>query len=393
LLLAASSLEACLPTPAPEVECIDPHIFCVGLVTDVGGVKDDPLAQSAWLDMQRARDEEIATHIAVIETMDEKDYDENIAVFAAANYDLIITSGYDQSAATLASSEAYPDLMFLGLDQDRSATGESEDEALPVQPEEPGAYDNSGMYEEPTLEELPLEYEEIPTGEEPGLVGEQTPTPGGTTGGLVMMTFPEDQSGYLAGALAAMVSKTGKIGAVCDLQTIAVVWRYCEGFRAGAAYTDATVQVQVMYRETGSRELIFNDPDWGRDTAFSLIRQGADVIFGMGGATGEAAVQIAAQQGVFAIGSETDWYLTMNEARPFLLTSAIKQPSPAVFEIIQKAVDGEFPTQDSVGYPALASYHDLDGLVTEKMREWLDEVYKDLQDGSLQTGVPATPPF
>lgn len=405
-LLVGSWLAACLPTPAPAAECVDPHIFCVGLVTAVGGLAGDPLAQGAWRDMQRARDEGLAAHIAVLETVDGQDYDENIAVFADADYDLIITSGYDMSEATLASFEAFPETMFLGLDQTRAVTEEpaEEEPALPEDPgafedpdfEDPGAFEDPETFEDPGYSEEPGAFEdpiEAPTEVDPDWQETQTPAPGGKIGGLVMMTFPEDQAGYLAGALAAMVTKTGRIGAVCDLQTIAVVWRYCEGFRAGAAYTDATVEVQVIYRESGSRELIFNDPGWGRDMAFGLIRQGSDVIFGVGGATGEAAVQVAAQQGTFGIGSETDWYAFMNESRPFLLTSAIKQPSPAVFETIKQAVEDEFPAQDIAGYPALAPYHDLDGLVTEKMREWLDEVYADLQDGSLQTGVSASPPF
>lgn len=415
-LLAAGWLAACQPTPAPAVECIDPHIFCVGLVTDVGGLADDPLARSAWQDMQRARDEGLVGEIAVIETADEKDFDENIAVFADASYDLIITSGYDMSEATVAASEKFPQAMLLGLDQARTvAEVPAEEEPAPTEDpasvEDPGAFDDSGTYEDPNLyqdpnafqdpgtyeesapTEPPFGPQEAPTEIDPNLSEGQTPTAEAVTGGLVMMSFPEDQAGYLAGALAAMVSKTGKIGAVCDLQTISMVWRYCEGYRAGAAYTDATVEVQVMYRDTGSRELIFNDPEWARDIAFSLIRQGVDVIFGVGGATGEEAIRVAAQQGVYGIGSEMDWYPIMNDVRPMLLTSAIKQPSPMVYETIQKAVVGEFETTDVVGYPALAPYHDLNGLVTDKMREWLDEVYQGLQDGSLQTGVSPTPPF
>ena len=50
---------------------------------------------------------------------------------------------------------------------------------------------------------------------------------------LIPITFAEDQMGFLAGALAARISETQIVGAVCETSGIDSMWRYCEGFRAG----------------------------------------------------------------------------------------------------------------------------------------------------------------
>ena len=101
--------------------------------------------------------------------------------------------------------------------------------------------------------------------------------------------------GFLAGALAARISETRIVGAVCETSGINSVWRYCEGFRAGARYEDKDIKAEVIYRDDGDRESLFIDEAWGHDTAQELIQRGADIIFAAGGATGQGALRAAAE--------------------------------------------------------------------------------------------------
>jgi basic membrane protein A len=61
-----------------------------------------------------------------------------------------------------------------------------------------------------------------------------------------------------------------------------------------------------------------------------MMDQGADVIFGCGGITGNGAIIAAADVGVYAIGVDTDQYLTVPEAAPRMLSSAMKLITPGV---------------------------------------------------------------
>ncbi len=73
------------------------------------------------------------------------------------------------------------------------------------------------------------------------------------------------------------------------------MWRYCEGFRAGAKFVDENIKIQVIYRDDGSSEKLFIDEAWGYETAQKLIQRGADVIFAAGGVTGQGALRAAAE--------------------------------------------------------------------------------------------------
>ena len=123
-----------------------------------------------------------------------------------------------------------------------------------------------------------------------------------------------------------------------------------------------------------------------------MMDQGADAIFGCGGITGNGAITAAAQAGAYAIGVDTDQYLTLPEAAPRMLSSALKLETPGVFELIKLAKDGQFPTGNYLGDAGYAPYHDLDSEVPAEVKSAMEAINKGLQDGSIKTDVaPAKP--
>jgi basic membrane protein A len=84
----------------------------------------------------------------------------------------------------------------------------------------------------------------------------------------------------------------------------------------------------VVYHSDVELDQAVTDPEWGASTAQDLLDQGADTIFGCGGSTGNGAITAAAQAGAYAIGAETDRYLSLPEAAPRLLSSAMKHVAP-----------------------------------------------------------------
>ncbi|HEX9441935.1 MAG TPA: BMP family ABC transporter substrate-binding protein [Roseiflexaceae bacterium] len=337
---AAEATAAPAPTTAEATAAPEAKTLKVGLVTDVGKVDDKSFNQSAWEGVQQAQ-KDLSADVKFIETTDPKDYQKNIEQFADANYDVIVTVGFALGEATYQDAKKYPNIKFIGVDQ-----FQAKDDKHP----------------------------DIPLANLAGLV------------------FEEDKAGYLAGVLAASVSKSGTIGAVCGTDVVPAVWRYGEGYKAGAKSVKPDINVQVVYHSDVGFDKTFTDPEWGNTTGLAMIDKGADVLFGCGGKTGNGALQAAANKGVYAIGVDTDQYLTLPEAQKAMISSAEKLITPGVFGLIKSSQDGSFKGGNNVGPVGLAPFHDLDSKVPADVKAKLQEVDKGLQDGSIKTNVPPTKP-
>ena len=338
VLVASMLLSACggaASGGAPDCKSAD--VFCVGVVTDVGKIDDKSFNQSAWEGVKQA-EKDLGAKVQYIETTDAKDYDKNINTFGDAGYDVVVTIGFALGESTAKAAAAYPTTKFIGVDQTLDTT-----KTVPAN--------------------------------------------------LIGLVFPEDQAGFLVGALAAQMTTSKKLGAICGTDAVPAVWRYGEGYKAGAAYIDPAVEVTVVYHNDVGFDKTFSDPEWGATTANSMIDKGVDVIFGAGGKTGNGAVTAAAQKGVYAIGVDSDQYFTLPEAQKMLLSSAMKLITPGVLELVKLAKDGKFPTTGNYyGTTGYAPFHDLDGKVPAAVKAKMEEIAKALVDGSLKTNVAAAKP-
>jgi basic membrane protein A len=185
LMLTAMFLAAC-QTPAPtEADCPKPEVLCVGLVTGLGGVDDKSFNQTAWEGVLKAQSEKVTDWVRYIETIDSKDYDQNIATLAEAGYDVIVTVGEQYDEATITAAKSFPDILYIGVNQRQG-------EVLP---------------------------------------------------NLVGLIFHDDQSGFLAGALAAQMTKTGTIAGVFGTDLVAPVVAFKEGYEAGAKYINPNITI------------------------------------------------------------------------------------------------------------------------------------------------------
>lgn len=331
VLLASMVLTACQSSSGPD--CSKADVFCVGLVTDVGKVDDKSFNQSAWEGVQQAQ-KDLGAQVKYIETTDAKDYAKNIATFADAKYDVIVTVGFNLGEATIAAAKTYTGVKFIGVDQF------------------------------------------------------QADTVANVTG----LVFPEDQSGYMVGALAALMTKSGKIGAVLATDAVPPVWRFGEGYRAGAKSIKPDIEINVVYHNDVGFDKTFVDPEWGKTTAISMIDKGVDIIFGAGGKTGNGALLGCAEKNVMAIGVDTDQYLTVPEAQKVLLSSAMKMLVPGTFNLIKAAKDGSVKGGNFTGEASYAPFHDLDGKVPADVKTKMQEIQKGLTDGSIKTNVAPVKP-
>ncbi len=326
LMVAVLALAGC-QTAATEADCADADVLCVGLVTDVGEVDDKSFNQSAWEGVQRA-EAELGALVEYVETKDAKDYAANIGLFADKNYDVIVTVGFALGEATAAAAAQYPDIKFIGVDQFQGAA----------------------------------------------------------IANVAGLIFPEDKAGFLAGALAAQMTKTGTIAAVLGTDLVPPVVAFKVGYENGARYINPNINIISTFHP-GGMDVAFTDPEWGASTAKQAMDQGADVIFGAGGKTGNGAlIEVAANAGKFCIGVDTDQWGTVPEAHPCLISSAMKLITPGVFDLIKAAQEGSFPAGNFLGATGLAPYHDFDSVIPADVKAKINELDEALKSGALATG-------
>jgi len=311
-------------TEEVEADCTSEDLLCVGLVTDVGEVDDKSFNQSAWEGVLQA-ETELGASVNYVETADAKDYMANIQLFADQNYDIIVTVGFALGSATLEAAALYPEIMFIGVDQFQAE-----------------AVDN--------------------------------------VAGLI---FEEAKSGFLAGVLAGMLTESNTIAAVLGTDLVPPVVAFKEGYEAGAAWVNPDVTVISTYHP-GGLDVAFTDPEWGATTAAQAIENGADVVFGAGGKTGNGAlIETAGYEGDYCIGVDSDQWETVPEAHDCLISSAMKLITPSVFDLIGMAKEGSFPAGNYVGAVGLAPFHDFEDLVSQDIKDKIEEARLGLEDGSI----------
>lgn len=329
VVLGVVASAACGPRPQ---DCASPSVFCVGLATDFGIVSEG-IAHEAWLAVQDAKSAGLLDRADYIETLDTRDRAANIASFADAGYDVVITTGYAISDETSAAASKYPGLHFIGVEQPQSRR----------------------------------------------------------LANLTGLLFHEERSGFLAGALAAMLTKTGRIAAVCEAKYVDPMRRYCDGFQAGANFANGDISVIVSYRD-GAPELLFRDNEWGAATALQQVDAGADVVFAAGAQTADAALEAAARAGALVIGTETDVYERLPDVRPQLVTSAISDIRTGVLVLLKLARQGSLPQSEYVGEVGLAPYHEQDGRITVDTRIRIKDIKSRLLADTIRLDIPYEAP-
>ena len=158
---------------------------------------------------------------------------------------------------------------------------------------------------------------------------------------VATVNFREQEGSYLAGALAAQVSPSGKLGFVGGME-LPLIKKFEAGFRAGVRKLKPDAQVLVSY--TGS----FDNASAGKQAAQDLLGKGVDVIFQAAGADGLGVISAvkdarAAGKSVYVIGVDSDQSRVAPEA---VITSMVKHVDLAVYRAIQQLQSGAFRAGD-----------------------------------------------
>jgi basic membrane protein A len=325
-----------------KAELANPSQRRVALIIDSGSANDRSFNEYTLRGAQRAA-EEAGLEFFHREPQSITDYEAAVESTAREGANLIITVGFRMGDATSKAARRHPDIHFVIVDN---------------------AY-TPGVGCPKTVTDC---YSEA-----------------GGLNNVTSLMFAEDQVGYLAGVLAGCMSKSGKIASVAGVELPPVV-RFVTGFQKGARSINPQVVALNQYIPD------FNDPQMGEVVAQGFINEGVDILFGVGGNTGNGALLAAHKAGLMAIGVDVDQYFTYPEIKSSLITSASKNVDQASASAVSAFADGTLEpgirlatlANSGVG---LAPYHDWEDRILEKCKLAVEETRQAVIANPSLTGV------
>jgi basic membrane protein A len=259
-------------TPAPAEKTLK-----VGLVTDIGGLNDRSFNQLANEGLKRA-ESELGVETRVLTSKSNADYVPNLSNLAQQKYDLVIAVGFLMAEATDTVAAKFPDTKFAIVD-----------------------VDVTGLKSKPA--------------------------------NALGLLFAEQQSGYLAGYLAALYAKDqgGKMISAVGGQEIPPVQKYIAGYQKGAEDA-AGIKAVFGYSQD------FVDQAKCKELALNQIAEGSEVVFQVAGQCGLGALDAAKEKSVQGVGVDAD----QGYLGDHIITSAIKKVDVSVFDAVKAVQDGSF---------------------------------------------------
>jgi basic membrane protein A len=222
----------------------------------------------------------------------------------------------------------------------------------------------------------------------------------GNLDNVYSVLYEQNEGSFLVGALAALmtshegddrVNPDNKVIGFIGGQDIPVINDFLTGYEEGAQYIDSNVEVLTSY--VGS----FGDPARGKELALAQIQQGADLVFGVASESGLGVIEAAHEQGVYAIGVDSDQYQLISESDPeeaeAIVTSMMKNVDNSLFRALRLHVEGELPLgqAESIGIAengvGMARNENFDRLVPEEFVEQLDEIAAQMEAGEISVGT------
>jgi basic membrane protein A len=257
-------------------------------VTDTGGVDDKSFNATGWAGLERAA-EELGVEIKYLESEQASDYEVNLNSFVEDGCDLIIPVGFLLADATSAAADANPDQKYAIVDVDYLAQTNVRGNAAKI-----------------------------------------------------------DQATFLAGYLAAGMTKTGKVGTYVGI-LFPATQAFMDGYAMGIAkYNEVhgtSVELLGWDPETqkGLEVGNFNSLDDGRALGEQLLDEGADIIMPVAGPVGlgTLAAMVDRNTGLL-IGVDNDWSVANPDKVDFILASAFKKIDVFVYDSVKQVVDGTF---------------------------------------------------
>ena len=149
---------------------------------------------------------------------------------------------------------------------------------------------------------------------------------------VACLMFAQEQASYLVGLVAGSVTESKTVGYVQGMVSDSMN-QFGVGYIAGVL--EACPEAEVLQYNANN----FGDIAGGATAAKDMITKGADVIYHAAGGTGIGVINACAEEGVYAIGVDTDQSPLAPE---YVITSAMKRVDTAAQDISKAVADGSY---------------------------------------------------
>jgi basic membrane protein A len=192
------------------------------------------------------------------------------------------------------------------------------------------------------------------------------------------IVFKEHEGSFLAGIMAAMASKTGKVGFVGGMD-IPLIRKFQCGYEQGARY--ANPKIELSGAMTGTTPAAWSDPSRAGELAKAQFAKGVDVVFAAAGGSSVGVFQAAKDGGKLAIGVDSN----QNHLHPgTILTSMVKRVDVAVYNAASKTTPGLTVLGLKEGGVDVALDEHNAKLVTAAMKAKVDAARADIIAGKIK---------
>jgi basic membrane protein A len=208
---------------------------------------------------------------------------------------------------------------------------------------------------------------------------------------VASVTFKQNEVSFLAGALAAMQSRTEVVGVIGAID-VPSINDFIVGYEAGARYYNPRIRILKDYIFNHDKQ---RDPFSNSQVAYNIARdmyqsRNVDVIFQVAGGSGMGVFSAAQSYGRYAIGVYSDQdYL----AEGYILTSVIKRVDKAIEKVIQKILNHEKENKAYImcfkdDFITLSDMQFTKNLISEQNQRRLENIKKQIINGQII--VPTT---
>ncbi|HWH25265.1 MAG TPA: BMP family ABC transporter substrate-binding protein [Pseudolysinimonas sp.] len=344
-LIGASSLILVGCAPAPDSNNGGTKSdFLPCMVSDSGGFDDKSFNELGY-DGLVAASKEIGVKPRAVESASDADYADNIQTLIDADCDLIVTVGFNLSAATISAAKANPKVNFAIIDDAADADFDGKTDAPNIKP----------------------------------------------------ILFDTAQAAFLAGYAASSYTKTGTLGTFAGI-AFPTVTIFMDGFYQGMTYYNEQKGKSVKlvgYDPANVGATLatgdFKADDNAKSVAKTVIEQGADVILPVGGPIFQSAGAAIEENGgdLVMLGVDADVYDTFPKYDDLYFTSILKDMKTAVSDVVGSAAKGDFDVTPYVGTlenggVGIAPFHKYKDKVDPGLADELDAIKAQIISGDIK---------
>ncbi|WP_331731045.1 BMP family ABC transporter substrate-binding protein (plasmid) [Kitasatospora sp. NBC_00070] len=315
------------------------------MVSDTGGLQDHSFNFEAYAGLKQAASVNKTIEVQQVTSVTRDDYFKHIEAYASGGCDLIVAVGVAMTNAAIESAKLHPSQKYILFD------------------------------------------------------GNSTPP------GIKGIQFNTAQSAFLAGYLAAGMTKTGKVATFggANFESVRIKM---DGFWEGVTYYNKEHQkdVKILGWDVPSQNgtfapgQSFTDIEGGRQITKRFQDEGADIVLPVAGGTGKGALEQALDSGgkLSVIWTDTDGYFSNPDYRSVFLTSIVRDISSTVSTVVDKAAKGDFNAAKFIGDLAnkstdLAPFHDYEDKVPSSLVAELSVVRQGIISGGITISSPNQP--